>query len=108
MRLRIWHGRLDPDSGPTDILGNEVDDWGFEGPELDHVTGISYTYGNNFVHFLDEPACVLAQVLTGWSKAPHEHALVMQFQSDCLRLFNGARQRHEFFGDWDLYVPEKT
>lgn len=105
MRLRIWHGRLDPNKGATDILGNPVDDWGFEGPELSNVTGISYTYNEFYVHFLDEAAYTLAQILTGWRSAPHEHTLEMAFKADCLELYNSARERHEYFGDWDLYVP---
>ena len=107
MRMFIMHGRLDPDTGGTDLEGKEVDDWGFEGPSIDGVVGISYTYNNFYLRFKDAESMQIAAALTGWEPGPMELALEMKFKSDCLELFNIQRFRSEYFGDWGIYQPDE-
>jgi len=104
MNLYIYHGRLAPNGGATDIEGNEVDDWGFEGPTLENCVGFHTTYfneGHFNVYFADEVARKAAQAKTGW-KDWDETALTVEMEDGCLRLFNSERQRTEYFGDWGM------
>lgn len=100
--LIIVHGRLDPNGGASDVEGNLIDDWGFDGPRLEGVIGISFTYNTYSLAFVDKAACDKALALTGWGYGVHEHTLEMRFEEDCLSIWNAERQRHEYFGDWSL------
>ena len=100
--FHIMHGRLSPNTGGTDLDGKEVDDWGFEGPELPGVVGIDYTYGTHALCFVDDAAKDRALALTGWTEGVRECSLEIDYEDDCLRLWNAERQRHEYFGDWAL------
>ncbi len=102
--LYMHHGRLDPSTGGTDEEGNEVDDWGFEGPNLVGVIGTHVTYGELRVFFGDATAARVAKALTGWADGNGDEDLCVNFSEDnsCLRRFNAARGRDEFFGDWGL------
>lgn len=101
MKLHLYHGRTTME-GPTDEDGNFVDDWGFEGPVIDGVKAMSWTYGCPFVHFESKEACNHAQALVGWSDGNFENSLEIEFEADCVRTFNIKRNRSEFFGDWSL------
>lgn len=101
--VRIWHGRLDPKTGGTDEDGNAIEGWGFDGPFLFRVSGITYTYGDVHFHFEDAEACAAAKAKTGWKDAPFENALEAEFEEDCVRIFNTERNRKEFFGDFDQH-----
>lgn len=101
MKLHLYHGRTTME-GPTDEDGNIVDDWGFEGPVLEGVKALSWTYGCHYVHFESKHACDLAQARVGWNNGHFDSSLIMAFEEDCVRTFNIKRNRSEFFGDWSL------
>jgi hypothetical protein len=93
MRLYMHHGRLDPNGGATDEDGNEIDDWGFTGPDLPNVEGMHVTYTKMRLFFVDEAAKAYAKALTGWDDGHGDNDLFVPQQSDCLK---------EFFGDWGI------
>lgn len=100
--LVICHGRLDPTTGGTNLAGELVDDWGFDGPRLEGIIGISYTYDTFSLSFVNEAAKDRALAQTSWSEGVHEHTLEMEFEEECLKLWNAERRRFEYFGDWSL------
>lgn len=102
MILHLYHGRLTHDGPATDTEGNEVDDWGFEGPKLLGVKSLVWTYGNIAVLFIDHEAYKEAEAQTKWIDAPFDNSLVVSAHKDTVRTFNTARVRYEFFGDWSL------
>ena len=104
MNLYMTHGRLDPDTSGTDIEGNEVEDWGFDGPTLAGSIGFHCTYGfdGQFnIWFKDEEACSNARAATGWDRFD-DCALTVEVQGDCLRIYSLERDRFEYFGEWGL------
>jgi hypothetical protein len=104
VNLYIYHGRLSPNGGATDVEGNEVDDWGFEGPTLKGCVGFHSAYfneGHFTVYFESEEARRVAEAITGW-KPWDETGLTVVVNDGCLHLFNAKRQRYEYFGDWGL------
>lgn len=104
MILRLYHGRLDPDGPATDTEGNVTDDWGFEGPELSGITAIDFTYGNWMPVFNTHNQAAIAKALTGWDGGNMEYSLTIRTsdRGDLIRIWNGARQRDEYFGDFML------
>jgi hypothetical protein len=102
MRLYMHHGRLDPDGGATDEDGNEVDDWGFTGPDLPDAIGFHITYGEMRVFFKNAYAKSLAKSLTGWEDGHGDDDLTVPMCENCICRFNAVRQRREYFGDWGL------
>lgn len=105
MRMTITHGRHAPCTGGTDLDGNEIDDWGFEGPTLEGVVGITFVYNNYYVRFADPDSFQIAAEMTMWKPGPYELSLELKFEEDCLKLFNSTRMRYEYFGDWGIYQP---
>jgi hypothetical protein len=101
MDLYIYHGRLDPKGPATDLEGNEVDDWGFEGPRLQGVLGFHCTYDLFNVFFDSIENADNAQVLTGWEKWD-EKVLTLEMTDNCVRIYNVKRGRFEYFGDWGM------
>lgn len=105
MKFYMNHGRTE--SGPpTDVDGNVVDDWGFDGPTLEGVTGFHCTYGlgGTFtVYFATASAAAAAREKTGWREWD-ENALTAAFNtdSDLLQIWNPERERVEYFGDWGV------
>ena len=102
MILHLYNGRLRYDGPRTDVDGNEVDDWGFEGPQIPGVKGVVWTYGNIAFLFEDEGAYKNAKRVTRWPDAPFHHSLQLHVDADVIRTFNPDRVRFEFFGDWSL------
>lgn len=105
MKLFIYHGRLAPDTGATDVDGNDVDDWGFEGPELTGIKWQDFTYNNFYIGFRTEEDRERARKLTGWQDGVHGDDLIVEFSDDrdLIRIHNAERNRDEFFGDWMLW-----
>ena len=101
--IQITHGRLNPRGGATDVEGNDVDDWGFDGPLLVKCTGVTWIYGELHFCFEDEPAARVAQLLTGWELGNDVDQLTPEFSEGCIKLRNAERERFEYFGDWDLF-----
>ncbi len=99
--LYLLHGRLDPTSGGTDAAGHLVDDWGFAGPRLKHCIGVHGTYGELHIFFKDVGAATDAKAATGWENWD-DTSLVLPMKEDCVVMFNAARNRKEYFGDWGL------
>lgn len=100
----MLHGRLDPKGSGTDYDGNEVDNWGFNGPTLSGVIGFHCTYGfdGHFnIWFESKEAAAAAAALTGWDLFD-DCALTVEMEEDCLRTWNRELERHEYFGDWGI------
>lgn len=102
MILHLYHGRTTHDGPATDVEGNEIEDWGFEGPKLAGVKSLVWTYGNLSVLFESEDAYRAAEAATKWLDAPFDNSLRVSFVGDVVRVFNTTRVRYEFFGDWSL------
>lgn len=104
MKFTLYHGRLKEGSGPTTVDGEEIDDWGFEGPVLDGVKAVDYTYGNYTFVFKNQRYYAAAQRKTNWSNSVQEHSLLMETgeQGDLIRIYNTERERYEYFGDFML------
>lgn len=105
----MFHGRLSYAGGATDEEGKELDDWGFTGPELLDVVGFHVTYGDMRVYFKNQAARDRAKEQTGWDFGFDEKDLDVPFpkSGDCLRIWNKARERYEYFGDWD-FIGDKV
>lgn len=106
MKLLLMHGRTGRDK-PTDVDGNEVDDWGFDGPDIEGIKAVHYTYGNPVVWFDTEEAAEAAHRLTRW-KHWDKAALEMAFCEDLVETFNTERGRTEYFGDWEFQTKGPT
>ena len=102
MILHLYNGRLAHDGPRTDAEGNEVDDWGFEGPKLPGAKSVVWTYGGIAFLFEDHAAYKYAKHYTRWPDAPFDNSLHLQVDADVVRTFNPDRVRYEFFGDWSL------
>lgn len=102
MMLHLYHGRTKASGGATDVDGNPIEDWGFDGPALLGVKALSCTYGVHYVHFQSKAAHAVAKEQTGWKDGVFEESLEMRFRGDCVSIRNKARNRLEYFGDWSL------
>lgn len=93
-RLRLIHGRRDPNQ--------EMDDWGFDGPDIDHVEWLHVTYNATFnLGFATEEAARAAQELTGW-ESWDENCLAIPFIEGLVHVPKlGA-----YFGDWEIQIGE--
>lgn len=102
MRLKLYHGRLSEDSGPTDTEGSVVDDWGFEGPTLHELLAVDFTYGNKMYVFKTAASYSRALLKTGWPPGVIPNSLLMNYSEDAdlVRTFNRERNRDEYFGDY--------
>lgn len=106
MDFYMYHGRLKDHGRATDLDGNEIDDWGFDGPRLHGVVGFHCTYGvYGFwnLWFATEADRATAQKLTGWDEW-EDKALTVKFTkgNDMVCIWNQERSRHEYFGDWGI------
>ncbi len=104
MKLLLMHGRTGLDK-PTDVDGNEVDDWGFDGPTIEGIKAVHYTYGNPVVWFDTNEAAEAAHRLTRWEYFD-EGGLEMEFREDLVQTYNAERERLEYFGDWEFQTKE--
>jgi len=77
-----------------------MDDWGFNGPDIEEIEAVHYTYGHGNVFFENEAAAERARKLTGW-KYFDQNALEMRFCDHLLEITN-PEQGHCFFGDWEF------
>ena len=60
LNIKLYNGRNDPEE--------ELDDWGFEGPLLENVKAVQWTYGAEIkIHFHTEEDQRKARELTGWN-----------------------------------------
>jgi hypothetical protein len=90
-QMVIFHGRKTPDE--------DLDDWGFEGPTLDGILWIHFTYMATFnVRFKDLESFNHAKEVTGWPSWD-ELTLSMTFEGDLLKTKDG------YFGDFELQSP---
>lgn len=87
MKIRLYHGRNSPEQ--------KINGWGFDGPILNNVEGIVFTYGIPRVFFDNELALEEARKLTGWEY--HDDGLEMRVFDEFIETKDG------FFGDWELY-----
>jgi len=104
LELHLYHGSTNPELGATDLDGNPVDDWGFEGPLLKGVKALYVTYVGTFrVEFVSEEARDTAQQQTGWPGFSGELDLSMTLADDMVKITSPEHDaRHEYFGDWSL------
>lgn len=85
MRIVTFHGRDDPDA--------DMQDWGFYGPVISGVVGLTTTYGVTRVLFATEEAMLVAQKQTGWSSFGGNFLEMITHQD--LLVVGG-----KYFGDW--------
>lgn len=90
MILDLYHGRTD--------LNADMDDWGFQGPVLQDVKQLQWTYGHLYVLFEDEEKCEAARKLTGWRDGPFECSLEMMQDGDMVTTQHPEGEK--FYGDW--------
>ncbi|QQS14686.1 MAG: hypothetical protein IPK81_11325 [Rhodospirillales bacterium] len=92
MRLVTLHGRNYP--------RERLSDWGFDGPTLENVVAIHWTYGNLNIFFHNDAAASHAQRETGWSHF-EDCALTMRFERNLLVM--RERDGHtRYYGDWEV------
>lgn len=96
-RLLLIHGRHDPDQ--------DMDDWGFNGPNIEGVEALHVTYGQTFVlHFQDAQSASKAQALTGW-RMWDENALEMSFHDDMLKTVSYINDGPiAYYGDYEIQL----
>lgn len=99
MRLLLIHGRFDPEE--------QMEDWGFSGPDIDGVEALHVTYQQTFVlHFEDAAAAKKAHALTGWPYFD-EDALELMFHEDMLKtVCISADGPACYYGDYEIQVPK--
>lgn len=104
MILFLYHGRTRPEGPATDVDGNQVDNWGFEGPAINDIKYVDFTYGCLSICFDTAEHFQLAQRTTGWRNGNSDWSLTLDFSpSDGLVMtWNTERQRSEYFGDFIL------
>lgn len=95
MRLMLMHGR----NSPTE----EMNDWGFQGPTLDGVEAVHFTYGLSTVRvwFVDVASREKAQEITGWEEC-EDNALEMQFHEDLVMA------QGKYYGDWEVRLFDEA
>lgn len=92
MRFTIFHGRTLP--------GEHLDNWGFDGPVLRHVTRLDVTYLHHFrITFADQKACNVAKEITGWDDWD-ECTLLIRFHEDLI--VTNENGELKYYGDWNL------
>lgn len=95
--LIFLHGRTDP--------AQDMDDWGFDGPVLEGVAWVHWTYGNMNVAFVSPEAAQQAADATGW-KWMDENILEMTFDDDLVVIRpNSGRDPAQYFGDFEIQGP---
>ncbi len=103
MKLKLYNGRTKAYGPATDVDGNDIDDWGFEGPVLENVEFVTVTYMDTFrVKFTSVIAANLAKAQTGWQTFSDDDELEMELTGDVVSIFSLERDRHDYFGDWSV------
>ena len=92
MELNLFHGRKTPDE--------QLDDWGFNGPLIQGIQDISWTYGNLRLHFKDEASWIEARNQTGW-EGMGDWSLDVAQEEDLIVTKDG------YFGDYHLSNPKQ-
>lgn len=91
MDFLMLHGRDTPDK--------DMDDWGFNGPTLEGVLWVHFTYMQTLtIGFNNAENFNKAQELTGW---PHWDELILEMKFEDDLLLAGGK----YYGDWELQVP---
>lgn len=99
MNLTLWHGREKPDE--------QMGSWGSEGPVLEDVLALRWTYGNINVIFKSDAARQKARSQTYWVDGVHENSLTMPFHEDMVVAyeytgFTSENLKPKYYGDWAL------
>ncbi|MBR1173877.1 hypothetical protein JQ617_07920 [Bradyrhizobium sp. KB893862 SZCCT0404] len=95
--LYLIHGRNNPEQS--------MDNWGFDGPRLQGVTGLHQTYGNAArVVFADDAAMEAARALTGWD-VWDECQLEMRWHDDMV--VTNTTDGPSYYGDWGIWLKEQ-
>lgn len=105
MRLRLYHGRLQPKGPPSDRDGIPTEgEWGFDGPLLEGIDHVDFTYGEWFLVFATAEHYTHAKQQTCWLDGPRENSLCIENRpADLIRTHNVLRDnRVEYFGDFIL------
>lgn len=92
MYLHLYHGRKDPAA--------DMDDWGEDGPTLEGVVHLQWTYTSINVLFATQEACETARAQTGWGPGSYENSLEMTFSGDMVDVVVASEIM--YFGDWCL------
>lgn len=100
MRLISLHGRLKPDQ--------EMDDWGFNGPTIEGIVAVHFTYGEPHVFFARDEDANKAWEITDWEWFD-DKALIARTFDDLLVMDNVEISEdgevwvgRAYFGDWEV------
>lgn len=86
MRMRLWHGRVNPDQ--------PMEEMGFDGPVLEGIESVHVVYAHTMtVKFLDTATFDVAQDATGW-EVWDEHILIVRRHDDMIEADG------KFYGDY--------
>jgi hypothetical protein len=103
LKLKLYHGRHTPDEEIDEKLNGG---WGFDGPILEGITGMGWTYGVHLrVEFVDAAATEVARQLTGWEQWDTNVLCMIK----CEDLIMTAVPKEEapaecaYYGDFALY-----
>lgn len=111
LNLRLYHGRHAPDEEIDEKLNGG---WGFDGPTLEGVIGLHWTYGVHIrVEFVDEQAAERARKLTGWEEwdsnvlgmLKWEDLIMTQVPEDNDDPDVAPEAVSSYYGDFALYQP---
>ena len=92
MKFLLLHGRDDP--------AQDMENWGYNGPELEGVKYVHSVYGNLTIGFKSRMEAQTAHELTGWPYFD-EAVLEITFFED-LVLCRKPDGTSQYFGDWEL------
>jgi hypothetical protein len=79
--------------------------WGFNGPELQGILGMTFTYGELTLWFDDIYKVREIQKLTGWKIGCCDSTLEIPIKDgmvECLHTDEHGQTRQAYFGDWYL------
>ena len=95
MILKLFHGRR--------TKNEELDGWGFAGPELKDVQWFHTTYGSDLkMSFKSLEARDAAIEATGWKYWRDDLDIQIPLVEDMIQTKDG------YFGDWSAYDPDPT
>lgn len=96
MKLLLMHGR--------NSLNATMNGWGFDGPTLEGIKAIHFTYGTPTVYFHTLDQAKAAQKVTGWEfwdDSLESPALSIYLVLDMVGI-TPKDEPASFFGDWEL------
>ena len=92
MKMILLHGRDDPEQ--------KMENWGYNGPDLENVKYAHSVYGNLTVGFQTKKDADSAHQLTGWRYFDDAVLEVSFFEDMVLCLPAGGKK--SYYGDWEL------